>query len=136
MNCFLRRCPSPSLIVSIIALVVALGGAGYSATGGNFILGVTNAATNVTTLSTNINERALRLSNLSTAGSATALGLNVAAGHAPFIVNSATKVTNLNADKLDGLDSTQFPNRLVVPFNLDAGAITAQIALPLNQPVF
>ena len=29
-------------------------------------------------------------------------------GHAPFTVNSGTKVANLNADKLDGLDSTSF----------------------------
>ena len=32
----------------------------------------------------------------------------MASGHAPFTVNSGTKVANLNADKLDGIDSTGF----------------------------
>lgn len=51
------------------------------------------------------------MSNTSTTTAATALGLNVASGHAPFTVNSGTKVANLNADSLDGLDSTSFvPN--------------------------
>jgi hypothetical protein len=48
---------------------------------------------------------ALRAQNL---GSGPALGLSVAAGHAPFTVDSATKVTNLNADRLDGLDQSTF----------------------------
>jgi hypothetical protein len=34
----------------------------------------------------------------------------VASGHTPFTVNSGTKVVNLNADKLDGIDSTGFVN--------------------------
>src|SRR4051812_32243053 len=130
MNRFLRRCPSPSLIVSIIALVVALGGAGYSATGGNFILGMSNTATNLSALRADISGPAVRAVNLSTGSGATALAMIVAPGHAPFAVNSDTRVANLNADKLDGLDSTQFPNRLVVPFNLAPGALTAQIVPP------
>jgi len=136
MNRLARRYPSPSLVVSFTALIVSLGGAGYSATGGNFILGVSNTATNRTTLSADINDRTLRLSNLSTGSNATALALNVASGHAPFAVNSTTRIPNLNADKLDGLDSTQFPNKVVIPFTVAAGANTAPIALPANRPVF
>jgi hypothetical protein len=48
----------------------------------------------------------LALTNNSTATGATALKLTVKTGKAPFTVNTATKVANLNADKLDGIDST------------------------------
>jgi hypothetical protein len=48
----------------------------------------------------------LALTNNSTATGATALKLTVKPGKAPFNVNSGTKVANLNADKLDGIDST------------------------------
>jgi trimeric autotransporter adhesin len=41
-----------------------------------------------------------------------ALSLLVNGGVAPFTVNSATKVTNLNADQLDGLDSAAFQLRV------------------------
>jgi hypothetical protein len=48
----------------------------------------------------------LALTNNSAATGATALKLNVKTGKAPFTVNSGTKVMNLNADRLDGIDST------------------------------
>ena len=74
-----------------------------------FILGQTNSAGNTTSLSSPLaGKKALQVTNTSTGASATALGLNVASGHAPFTVNSGTKVANLNADKLDGIDSTGF----------------------------
>jgi hypothetical protein len=47
------------------------------------------------------------LLGVNTAGG-TALALLVNAGQAPFTVNSSTKVNGLNADQLDGLDSTAF----------------------------
>jgi hypothetical protein len=100
--------PAPALIISVIAFFVALGGAGMAATGGNFILGKSNSATSTTSLSAPIGGRALQVSNSSTAAGATALGLTAAPGHAPFTVNTSTKVANLNADKLDGIDSTGF----------------------------
>ena len=53
--------------------------------------------------------KALQLTNNDTSNAAsTALGLNVASGHAPFTVNTGIKVPSLNADKLDGIDSTGF----------------------------
>jgi hypothetical protein len=73
MNRFMRRYPSPSLIVSIIALVIALGGAGYSATGGNFILGQTNTASTPTVLQGPISGRTLQVNNGSTVAGSTAL---------------------------------------------------------------
>jgi hypothetical protein len=132
----MRRYPSPSLVVSITALVVALGGAGYSATGGNFILGRANTASTPSTLTAHVNGRALQLTNQVAAANATALGLTVAPGRPPMMVNSPVKVVNLNADRLDGLDSTQLPRSIVIPFNVAPGANTAPIALPANRAVF
>jgi hypothetical protein len=92
-------------VVGYIALFVALGGTTYAATGGNFILGQSNSASSTTSLSAGTTGPVLRATNTSTG---TAAGFNVSAGHPPFNVNSGTKVTNLNADKLDGKDATNW----------------------------
>jgi hypothetical protein len=133
---FTRLYPSPSIVVSITALVVALGSAGYSATGGNFILGQTNSASTQTKLVAPIAGPALGVDNSNTGAGATGLRIVTAATRPPLVVNSSTRVDNLNADKLDGLNSTQFPRKAVIPFNLAPGATTGQISLPGNQPVF
>jgi hypothetical protein len=98
-----------NVMVTVLAFIV-LGGMSYAASGGNFILGQSNSASSTTSLTrTGANAgKGLQVSNTSTTTGATALGLNVAAGHPPFTVNSGTKVANLNADKLDGIDSTGF----------------------------
>jgi hypothetical protein len=97
-----------NVMVTILGFIV-LGGTALAATGGNFILGQANSAGNTTSLSAPIaGKKALQLTKTSTGAGATALGLSVASGHAPFTVNSGTKVANLNADKLDGIDSTGF----------------------------
>lgn len=75
----------------ITALVIGSGTA-YAATGGKFILGKSNAATSTTTLT-------------NTRG--TALALNSKAGTPSLRVNRTTKVPNLNADLLDGLDQSR-----------------------------
>jgi hypothetical protein len=95
-------------VVSLAALFVALGGTTYAATGGNFILGKSNSASSTTSLTAPVAGKGLQVTNTSTGAGATALGLNVASGKAPFTVNSGTKVANLNADKLDGTDSSGF----------------------------
>jgi hypothetical protein len=130
--------PSPAMLVALAALFVALGGVGVAATNGNFILGQTNTADRTTELSVSTVPstcpapcNALKVSDTSTAsnaggfgvlgksastpaatiknlGGATALSLFVNTGKPPLAVNSATKVPNLNADRLDDLDSTSF----------------------------
>jgi hypothetical protein len=102
------RKPSPAMIVALAALFVALGGVGIAANGQSLILGKPdNSATLKTGLSAPINDKALQLTNTSTGTSATALGLTVASGRPPLVVDStAGKATNLNADKLDGIDSS------------------------------
>lgn len=92
-----------NVMVTVLAFI-ALGGTTLAATGGNFILGQPNSASSTTGLSAGTTGPAFRATNTSTG---TAGSFNVAAGHPPLTVNSNTKVTNLNADKLDGLDSTQ-----------------------------
>jgi hypothetical protein len=103
------RKPSPAMLVALAALFVALGGVGIAADGQSLILGKSdNSAAHKTGLTAPVNDKALQLTNTSTGTSATALGLTVASGHAPFTVNSQTRVANLNADKLDGVDSGGF----------------------------
>jgi hypothetical protein len=98
--------PSPSLLISCLALFVALGSAGYAANGGNFILGQSNSASNQTAL-TSSNSAAPSL-NIANTGGRPAARFAVNAGIPSFTVTNSTKIPNLNADRLDGLDSTGF----------------------------
>lgn len=82
-----------SFAAGAVAALVLGSGSAYAATGGNFILGKSNSAGATTTLSN---------------ANGTALSLNSKSGTAPLKVNRTTKVTNLNADLLDGRDSTYF----------------------------
>src|SRR5213082_1616224 len=108
------RRPGHATVVAYGALFVALGGTALATTQ-TFILGATNrvnAASDVTNVKADNSQNPiasplLTLTNLGAGTGASALGLTVASGHPPFTTNSATKVTNLNADKVDGLDSTQ-----------------------------
>jgi hypothetical protein len=103
------RKPSPAMIVALLGVFLGLGGVGIAATGGNFILGQANTAGAKTSLTAGINDRALLVSNTNTGSNAAGLSLNVAPHHAPLVVNAdAGKATNLNADKLDALDSSDF----------------------------
>ncbi|TMJ93376.1 MAG: hypothetical protein E6G67_12555 [Actinobacteria bacterium] len=98
---------SPSMMVSLVALFVALGGAGYAATGGTFILGATNSADKTSILSSGVTTGATFRALNSGGKPAASFVANV--GVPPFAVGSSTKVTNLNADKLDGLSAGAFP---------------------------
>jgi hypothetical protein len=100
--------PTPATIIALVALFAALGGVGLAATGDNLILGTSNSADAKTALTAGVDARAVAITNLNTGANATALGLNVAANHPPLAVNSTTKVDRLNADQLDGLDSTKY----------------------------
>jgi hypothetical protein len=102
------KLPSPAMGVALITFFLGVGSAGYAATGGTFMLGNPNSATSQTALTANNAGKALNITQQSTGAGATALGLNVPAGKAPFTVNSGTKVANLNADKLDGKDAAAF----------------------------
>jgi hypothetical protein len=64
---------------------------------------------------------ALRVFN---SGGGPALTMNVASGKPPFSTNSAYRVVNLNADRLDGVDSTGFLR------NLAPSTLTGAVASP------
>jgi hypothetical protein len=85
--------PSPALAVSLVALVIAMSGTAYAATGGDFILGKSNTATSQTSLS-NSKGTALNLSSTSTTP--------------PLTVSNSVQVPKLNASQLDGKSSSAF----------------------------
>jgi len=124
-----RRWFSPSLVISLTALFVALGGTTYAATGGNFILGKPNSADQPTSLSSSATSGpALQLSST---GGKPAASFTVASGNvAPLTVNSKTKVAKLNADYLDGLDSNGFL-RKNVPLSL-SGSTSGSVLRGIN----
>jgi hypothetical protein len=105
----MRSSVKTALIAAIVSALVAAGAA--VATTKTFVLGTTNtvdAASTVTAGTNGINSKMIQLTNNSTGSSATALGLTTPSSRPPFRVSSSVKVANLNADKLDGLDSTGF----------------------------
>jgi hypothetical protein len=107
-----------ALIAAVVSAFVAAGAA--VATTQTFVLGTTNtvdAASTVTAGSSGLNAKMLQLRNNNTGSSATALALTTPGSRPPMIVSSAAKVANLNADKLDGIDSAGFL-RNTVPLSL------------------
>jgi hypothetical protein len=103
-----------ALVAAVVSAVVSASAA--VATTSNFILGSTNrvdAPSTVVNVKSNgttnpVDAPLLTLDNRSATANATPLSLIAAPGHSPFKVNTQAKVANLNADKLDGIDSTSF----------------------------
>lgn len=103
-------------VAVILALVFGVATTALGANGGNFILGKAgNAATKVTGLVSNVagaTQSALLVRN---SGPGSALDLRVGSQTAapsskstpPMKVDSAARVDNLNADKLDGLEASE-----------------------------
>ncbi|HEY7197562.1 MAG TPA: hypothetical protein VH306_10265 [Gaiellaceae bacterium] len=104
----LRRRLSPSLLISLVALFVALGGVGYSATGGTFILGHANQGGGTSSLSSAAHGPTLKVSNT---GHRTAAFFKTRFGIPPFAVSGGEKVQKLNADKIDGLTGSQLQQK-------------------------
>lgn len=116
--------PSRAMAVALLAIFLNLAGIGYAATGGNFILGKANSATSTTAL-TGTPASGAALSVVNGTSGLPAAAFKVTGTAAPFTVGSPTKVTNLNADLLDGLSSASFePSANVVQVNA--------IQFPLN----
>ena len=84
-----------TVIGAVTILVLAANSAVYAATGGKFILGKINKANKVSTLKRTTNGSALNLTTKSSS-------------NAPLTTNGRGKVGNLNADMLDGHDSSFF----------------------------
>jgi hypothetical protein len=92
----MRRIRPLGFVVGFVAAIVLTGGgvAAYAANGGSLLIGRSNTGSAVTTL-TNTGGTPLSLRARSSS-------------YAPFAVNSPKRVTNLNADKLDGLSEVDF----------------------------
>lgn len=98
------------LAAALIVASTALSGAAEAKQGvPNLKKGVTNLVETTTTLVGFVAEDpVLKLDNNSTTENATALDLQVEPGNAPLTVNEETgTATNLDADKVDGKDSTE-----------------------------
>ena len=87
------RRPSPSIVISLVALVFSMSGTAYAATGGTFLLGKANAESSVSSLS---NSRG------------TALNLSSAPGKPSLTVNRSAQIPNLNASELHGIAASGF----------------------------
>lgn len=94
----------------IAGLTAGLASDALAANGNNFILGkLTNTATAITRLAGNVAGPSMQIFNTNTASNARGLDILVDQGNAPMTVNaSAGKAFNLDADKLDGKDSTEY----------------------------
>ena len=95
-----------SVILAVVLGVAATALAG-TGVGAPFNLGRDNTVNRLSTLVGSVGSGAnLLIDNNSTNRNATALNLQVEPGRAPLRVNSSTKVGKLNADMLDGQDSS------------------------------
>jgi hypothetical protein len=94
----------------VLALTVGLASTALAGTGvgARFDLGKTNTVNAVTKLVGSVVGPSLQIDNNSADAAATALDLQVEPGKAPMKVSSDAKVANLNADKLDGIDSGSY----------------------------
>jgi len=99
-----------TLLAVVVALTLVGGSTALAGTGvgGVFNLGKTNTVNAITKLVGSVPGAGLVVDNNSTDPAATALNLQVEPGKAPMKVNSQAKVANLNADSVDGMDSTRF----------------------------
>ena len=102
------------VVGSIVAIVTLCATAALAGTGvgGVFNLGRANVVNATTRLSGDSAGRQLQVSNSSTKKGAAGIGIDVAKGKPPLVVNSSTKVFNLNADYLDGLHSSALQHRV------------------------
>jgi hypothetical protein len=97
---WIKRRPSPALVVALISLFVALTGVGVAATGSPFILGASNSADKPTALSSPVaTDPTLVVAN---SGGRPAARFSVQNGVAPFLVSSSAQVVNLNASLFAG----------------------------------
>ena len=107
-------------VAVLLAITAAANGTG---TGAVFSLGQINRVNATSTLTGKTKGSMLTVTN---SGHGTALNLHVSSGHAPFSVNSSTKVAHLNASLLGGISAAGF---------VQGGGheVTAQVELTVGQ---
>jgi hypothetical protein len=144
----------PSLLAGALGGAIAatlLGGTYALATNFNFILGSTTANQPdalTAVVAKNVDAHGglagpmIRLTNNSTSAGATALALGVGPNRPPFTTSSTAKVTNLNADQLDGIDSSGFVqgagghllrNKVYLPAATSGEILNGTVKPPFNM---
>src|SRR4051812_49144933 len=109
-----------TVIGAIVVLLLVGNTVAYAATGGKFVLGMTNKANKGSVL------------KRPTSGPAPQLG-TPSSGAAPMGVNGKGKVANLNADMVDGYDSSQMVNSPTpFPKSISLGAPDTGFAMPTS----
>jgi hypothetical protein len=97
----------------VLALVLGVATAALGAPVSTFRLGQINTSNLVSTLAGAVAGPNLKIQNTGNDPNATALELQVSPGRAPMTVNAgAGKVTNLDADKVDGREAGSFANNI------------------------
>jgi hypothetical protein len=107
-----------SAILVALVVVAAVDYTASAATGRPFLLGKLNKANQQTTLKRTTPGTALKV-------------VTKSAGNAPFAVNGTGTVTNLSADKIDGIDSSALGTRSYVWRMAVSHLSSAQYRLPL-----
>jgi hypothetical protein len=101
-------------LAMILSVVLGLASAAVAGTGVGdvFNLGKKNTVGQLSQLVGSSDSAMLKVENNSAGRDATALNLQVKPGHTPMKVNSSARVSNLNADQIDGKDaSALMPSR-------------------------
>ncbi len=109
-----------AVIGAATVLILAANTIAIAAGGHGFLLGQSNSTSKMTTLKRTTSGTALKVTTKSSA-------------NAPFAVNGKGKVTNLNADLLDGLDSSTLRSHTYV-FNHDVAVASTSANLPVTVP--
>jgi len=91
-----RRAIAIGSTIAAAGIIVAGSGVGYATNGNAFLLGRSNTETSKATLTNTLG---------------TPLSLKAPAGSAPLQVSNGVKVARLNADTVDGLDSSQLQRK-------------------------
>ncbi|MFL6171945.1 MAG: hypothetical protein ACJ716_03530 [Marmoricola sp.] len=107
-------------------LVLAANTVALATTGHSLLLGSSNSASTITALTRTTSGTALKVTTHS-------------ASNAPLAVNGKGKVTNLNADLLDGYDSSTMRNRtyaFTVPVSAGISGFAATAPLPVGSYTF
>jgi hypothetical protein len=95
---------------SVVSLTMLAATAAFAGTGVGkvFNLGETNRVNDRSQLEGATPSAVLNVTNSEKSASASGVSINVPSSDPPLVVNSATKVNNLNADLLDGQRASQF----------------------------
>jgi hypothetical protein len=102
---FLQGTVTGAVVAGVaLASTAAFAGGGI---GGVFNLGRANTVNGQTTLQGSTNGQQLRITNSSTGPGATGLGIVTPGNRPPLAVHSKVRVTNLNADMVDGVHASQ-----------------------------